>query len=408
MFRNRRKSKRTLHDFRVIKKQKPTRKTDLSSIGPVYWAMILSFFQDKVISLVAFFAVNKDFYKSRSYLLSNICILGRNLNFIRECNPSSLQIHNNYIGENIGTNLDILCKMTNLRNLRLELFAKISLPPLERLQTLYIDFVETSQESLFNGVYPCMRSLVLHQISFRLLQQFNSLQFPNLLMLNICLDYDSELPDPLPSKLQLFREYGGCQSVSLRQLVQYPDLQVIDIRDLQVDLPLVATDGFPNLKVFCCGMFTNYENLDFLQTWKMQSLIELRLYSDNIKDISVVSLLSTLQTLSFCFSKIKNISPLIALTRLNILELCCDNVQDIESLAFIPSLTQFYYNSVLKTKHSKIKECFQNSKVKIFNDFLPMPTINTTMDENFLSSQVLSWILVCQKALPMFNLPSRA
>ncbi len=404
-------------NFHAIKKRKPARHATLSTIGPIYWEMILSFFKTTttsfvaIISLVTLVALNKEFYKSRSYLLSKfpLCISIVALNDIRDCNPSRLWINYTRYGrwlEVIGLqHLDILRTMTNLRNLRIELVEEICVPSLERLQTLDIDFdyMKTYHRfngfNGFNGIYNCLRSLKIRSIPTFLLSQVKSFQFPNLLMLDVSRESDSTLPDSfLPPKLQVFRESGG-NEISLRLLVHCKDIQVIDVRSLRkVDLPLVATDGFPNLKVLRCGMFTQCENLDFLQAWKMQSLIELRVPSGNLVDISAVSVLQTLQTVSFIYTRIEKISPLIALSRLDTLELhCCDSVEDLESLAFIPCLKLLYYHSESPNQDCIVKKCLQNSKVNIVFDFLPLPNMYTMMNEASISAQVLSFGLFFSK-----------
>ncbi len=369
---------------RVFKKHKPViTHANLSTIGPVYWGIILSFLQARFADLSTFVAVSKQLYHYRSYFLSKIPLTVPicHLHDIRDCNPYSLCITEGpckkyFTSKSLYTcphsnfdlqHLEIVRAMTNLRSLRLDVFSNKSLACLEQVETLCLKNWKKSKQpvmprnllsfevslksnltwSLF-GTYPNIRSLTTTQSISTCALLSLAAQFPNLLILDIGLTFESQLPNPLPPKLQKFRESSGCKHVSLRELAQCKDLQVVDIRNLYVDLPLLETDGFPNLKVFrCASIFSKIAHVDFLGAWQMQNLIELRVQSSFLMDISAVSSLSMLQTLGLieCM-KLEQISPLIGLKYLATLEMTnCYSVQDLESLAAIPSLKNIYYAS---------------------------------------------------------------
>ncbi len=411
---------------RVIKKRKPLlqSRANLITIGPTYWVMILSFLhvlQEAPQSLITtFVATSKELYQSRSYLLSRISLTIQicDLHHIRDCNPSHLRIFD-FCEKTLCPkrfdvqHLQIVQAMTKLRNLSLNLKTNVSLMSLDQVQTLHIDSWKTSQKpmfskslicletyatrkiSSFHGVYDQIRSLKLDSVSNIAAWNLDSRQFPNLLRLDITLKYNAEFPDSLPPKLQLIRERGGCNQVPLGQLVQCKDLQVIDIRNLGVDKPLLATDGFPNLKILRCGKSSNIWSLDFLQEWNMQSLIELRVQSEELKDISALSTLFTLQTICLidCVN-VEKISPLIALSHLNTLELWyCDKVQDFESLVDIRSLKHVHYASQKAGNVYIIKSLLLNSHVEIsIEQPCPLQSVqaanDATMIETSISAQV--------------------
>ncbi len=402
-------------DFRVIKKQKSLLRSSASliTIGPSYWMMILAFLTewwDDAETVTTFVATNKQLYQSRSYLLSkiriSICIC--TLHNIRDCNPSELYIfdcksyHLPTRKKNLLfdiQHLPILQAMTNLRKLRLHLTSNVSLVSLDQVQTLHIDAWKTSKKpmfpkslvylethatkhiSTFHGTYHQVRSLTLDAKSYLPEWKFDSLQFPNLLKLDINLQV-TEFPKSLPPQLQQICEHTGFERVSLRQLAQCKDLQVIEVCNLGVDQPILSTDRFPNLQVLRFGKNSDIWTWNFLQDWKMQSLIELRVQDVECTNVYGLSFLPTLQILCLINCKnIEEISPLIALTSLNTLELWyCDKIQDFESLASIQPLKHLYYGSQKTENFDTIETCLRNSHVEIlFQEPCPVQDVEINL-----------------------------
>jgi hypothetical protein len=315
--------------------------------------------------------VSKALYNCRADLFSNygiqLSLPLAYLQSIADFNPRSLTLYNHYdkFSNFTSFHLEILQKMTKLKNLNLSVHSEVSLDSLEHVVLLVIrgwddkrtvrlpkNLVSLSinacnRISRINGVYLKLEELTIHTDS-KLGKEvrFEAHQFPALRSLDVrnCHSF-YPLPDDLTTSLQVLR-IGT--SVSFKELARLGNLQVLDAYtmkyDCNNDYTWLSTQNIgAKLKNLKFTSFNRY-NLDDLKCFT--SLLTLHFTASlMLQNISAVLYMPLLQSLvlKHC-PHLASIDCLVNLTNLTELELQdCPAVGDLTVVCLIPSLRIFAY-----------------------------------------------------------------